>query len=106
MDSQLLFCVFNKISRANNLVESHNSRLGSKIHRNGNFFKFVEILLEEDSLKSREFSQIMTGGQQVYKRKGKATEMRNAKIRKLQTKLNSDDIGFVAFLNQITFFWK
>lgn len=40
----------------------------------------------------------------MYEKTRNATEMRNTKIRKLQTKLNSGDIDFVTFLNQITFF--
>lgn len=41
-ETALSFCVFKKISRTNNLVESHNSRLGSKIHRNGNFLSLLK----------------------------------------------------------------
>lgn len=98
------FCVFQRVSRTNNLVESHNSHLHAKIQSKGNFFKFIETLLDECSIKSRALSQLIEGGQRVYARQRKVTEKRNLKIRKLQSKLNSNELTFQAFLNQVTFF--
>lgn len=98
------FCVFQRVSRTNNLVESHNSHLHAKIQSKGNFYKFIETLIDESTIKSRELSQIMKGGQHVYARQRKFTEKRNLKIRKLQAKLSLNEITFEAFLNQVTFF--
>lgn len=98
------FCVFRRVSRTNNLVESHNSRLRAKIHVKRNIFKFLDYLLDEDVIKSRELSQVMAGGDQVYCKQRLATKRRNARIQALQAKLDNGLISVDIFLNKVTFF--
>lgn len=97
------FCVFQKASRTNNLVESHNSKLSKKMSPNGNFYKFVELLQKEAAIKSIEMGQVNAGALNVYSNPRNAMKTRNAKINKLQQKLNEGELGLEAFLSQITF---
>lgn len=53
-----LFCVFLKSHRTNNLVESYNSNIRSKIPPSGCFFRFVEFLQKEDLIKSEDYKII------------------------------------------------
>lgn len=98
------FCVFRRVSRTNNLVESHNSRLSAKIHASGNIFKFLDYLLDEDVIKTRKLLQVMEGGDHVYCKQRLSTKRRNAKIKTLQGKLENGVISVDTFLNKITFF--
>lgn len=97
------FCVFQKTFRTNNLVESHNSKLSKKISPNGSFYKFIELLQKEEAIKSVEMGQVVAGALNVYSNPRNATKKRNAKMYKLQQKLSDGELGFEAFLSQITF---
>lgn len=98
------FCVFLKVSRTNNLVESHNSQLRRQIGSKGNFFKFVEKLQADENAKSLEMSQVLDGALQVYPNQRNKMKIRNDKIRKLQNKLSLGEISAEVFLNRITCF--
>lgn len=77
-----LFCVFLQRHRTNNLMESYNSNLRSKIPPSGCFFKFVEFLQKEELIKSKDYITIHAGGIQVYAPKREKTAARDEFILK------------------------
>lgn len=91
-----LFCVFLKSYRTNNLVESYNSNIRSKIPPSGCFFKFVEFLQKEELIKSKDYEIIKGGGTQVYAPQRKKYEERDEFITKNQKKFDSDQRFSVA----------
>lgn len=85
-----LFCVFRKLHRTNNLVESYNSHIRAKIPPSGCFFKFIEFLQKEELIKSKEYLMVKGGGTQVYApQRNKITE-RDEFIKQIQMKFESD----------------
>lgn len=85
-----LFCVFLKSHRTNNLVESYNSRIRSKIPPSGCFFRFVEVLQKEELTKSKDYKIIRGGGTQVYAPQRKNYEERDEFILKIEKKFEKD----------------
>lgn len=85
-----LFCVFLQRHRTNNLMESYNSNLRSKIPPSGCFFKFVEFLQKEELIKSKDYITIHAGGIQVYAPKREKTAARDEFILKTQKQLEND----------------
>lgn len=98
------FCVFLKVARTNNLVESHNSQLRRNMNAKGNFYKFIENIQQDENSKSHEMSQVLDGATQVYPNQRNSMKPRNIKIRKLQNQLSLGELGVEAFLKQVTFF--
>lgn len=84
------FCVFLKSHRTNNLVESYNSRIRSKIPPSGCFFSFVEFIQEEELLKSKDYKIIKEGGTQVYAPQRRKYKERDEFISSWQKKFESD----------------
>lgn len=97
------FCVFMKVSRTNNLVESHNSKLRRKIEPNGNFYKFIEVFQKEELIKNFEMGQVVDGALDVYSKQRNKMKTRNKNLKALQNKLNDNELGIEAFLTQVSY---
>lgn len=53
--------VFNLWTRTTGCLEAYNGTLGKRIHSKGHFFKFIEVLLDEEFRKCRDFYSLMRG---------------------------------------------
>lgn len=85
-----MFSVFLKMHRTNNLVETYNSDIRSKIPPSGCFFKFLQFLQKEELIKSKDYLTIKAGGTQVYAPQRKKYAERDEFILKNQHKFEYD----------------
>lgn len=80
------FCVFLKVSRTKNLVESH--KLRRNIEPNGNFYKFIQAFQKEELIMNLEMGQVVDGALDVYSKRRNKMKIRNKNSKALQNKLN------------------
>lgn len=93
--------LFLEFHRTNNLCESYNSDLNSKLDFHGSMFKFLEVIKLEQFHKSREFRIAKLGGTQMYPRKRTLFVDRDEFISKVQREFNVGKMNIVEFLNEI-----
>lgn len=56
------FSLFKLTTRTTSALEAYNGVLGRLIQKRGNFFKFVEVLRDEEYEKSKNFSTLIESG--------------------------------------------
>lgn len=89
-------------TRTNNLVESHNARLGRSISGKTNFYRFVLALAKEENRKSVQFMQLIGGRTGVYDEPVAKYRNRSEAIKTAQRKLADNVVTVQEFLAIIT----
>lgn len=60
----------NRQTRTTNALEAYNGVIGRRMAKKGQFFAFLKVLLQEEFVKCKEFSDLLrTGGQTGRKRR-------------------------------------
>lgn len=95
------FCVFLQPDRTNNLLESYNSSITSKIPANGCFFKFVKALRKDEWTKSKDYAIAYDGGVQIYSTTRRKYEEKNKFIKNHQLKLENGTITVQQFMESM-----
>lgn len=91
-EGPISICVYLEAYRTNNLLESYNSILGSKIPPSGCFYTFIQILQKEEHVKSREYGTISKGGSQLYAPQRKKYKEKNVFISKNQDNFEKQNL--------------
>lgn len=94
--------VFGYRSRTNNLVESHNARLATKLGKRAPFYRFVLALRKEELRKSIQFLQVQADEQSVFEKPKEKYVMRSKQIERAQNKLKPGTESLKEFLNAVT----
>ena len=95
------FCVYMLPDRTNNLLESFNSNLNSKIPTSGSFFKFIELLRSEELTTSADYAKIKAGGAQVYSKKSNKYVESNKFIIENQHKFEKGQLSVLQFFEKM-----
>lgn len=85
--------------RTTSSLEGFNSQLNKKFPKNGNFFKFIQRLIEVEFVESRKMNQMADSGGSAQ---GRRENHSDVIIRNAMRDLNDGKITIVEFLNNVT----
>lgn len=92
------------MTRTTSDVEAYNGVLGRMISKNGNFFKFVKALQDEEFLKSRNFKMLVESGGTVGGKQRKLSSIqKNKKIFEASELLETGSITAMRFLDRMVY---
>lgn len=100
-----VFSVFLKRTRTTSAVEAYNGVIGRIIQKNGNFFKFVKALIDEEFNKSRDFELLICSGGShgTSKKKKTVYEQKSSYIEEASHKLLEGKITPKEFMQRMVF---
>ena len=102
-EGPLNFSVYKELVRTTSAAESYNSILSSKIPKHGNFWKFLDVVLNEDFKKTTALKNSLDGTYGVFQRpKSNKYKKRSILIEKSIKNLDREKITLADFLNEIT----
>lgn len=97
------FSVFKQNTRTTSAVEAYNGVLGRSIEKNGNFFKFINAIRNEEFFKCRHFSMSVESGGSLQKQRKKASAQKDKYIEEFSELLESGKINAATFLSRMVF---
>lgn len=97
------FTVHNQKTRTTSAVEAYNGVLGRSADKNGNFFKFVAVIRDEEYFKSRHFFMLTESGGSLCKKKKKQDVKRHSQIEEATLLLNQGRITAATFLSRMVY---
>lgn len=97
------FSVYKQNTRTTSAVEAYNGVLGRSIEKNGNFFKFINVIRNEEFFKSRHFFMSVEGGGSLQKQRKKASAQKDKYIEETSALLESGKINVATFLSRMIF---
>ncbi|XP_070072587.1 uncharacterized protein [Drosophila takahashii] len=97
------FSVYKENTRTTAAVEGHNGVLGRSVLPNGNFFKFVKVIRDEEYFKSRQFIQLTeSGGSSTHKRRKENIE-KDKKIKEATLLLEEGKLNAASFFSRMVY---
>lgn len=97
------FSVYKKCFRTTSMLETYNGKLGKILPKNGNFFNFVDQLLDEEHSLTVDFLSSLEGETwQMFEKPKLKFQRRNELIERLTLKFESDRLTLTDFIRQLT----
>lgn len=98
------FSLFKLTTRTTSALEAYNGVLGRLIQKRGNFFKFVEVLRDEEYEKSKQFSILIESGGTIGAKRSKTVYInRSNMILEASEMLEQGKLTPLMFLNRLTY---